>query len=343
MISIKINNKSFTFFETYQIDLRFNAISSSFSFSALFEPDNQTHRSLFKPLSFNLIEIFESGNLILTGYVVNNTFSDSSKPEKTSFSGYSKTGLLEDCTIPQSIYPIQFENLSLIEIARKLCDPFGISVIVDPIVQSEVDTVFASESAKETDTIKKYLASLCNQKNLVLSHNSRGNLLITRIKADVLPVQFFNSTSANTEMNLTTNGQGMFSESLVMKQAGIITDNAGEELINNPFITRFRSSTTIQSSGTDNDTKFAAENILSKQLQNIKLTIQTDDIKFDNGNLLKPNMVITVQSDKLFLFKRTKFFIESVNLTGNKDSDTASLTCVIPEVYTKQTPINIFD
>jgi prophage tail gpP-like protein len=340
MITIKINRKEYTFFETYSIDLHFNAISSSFTFTALFEPDSKVHRDLFKPLSFPLIEIFESGKLILTGYIVNNKFNKSAKSKSIPISGYSKTGLLEDCKIPQSVYPIQFENLSLVEIANKLCNPYGINVIVDSSVTEEANAIFDIEAAKETDTVKAYLASLCNQKNLSLSHNEKGDLLITRVKANSNPVQFYKNY---TNATLDTNGQGMFSEVLVMKQSGIDTDNAGEQVIANPFITRFRSSTVIQSSGTDNDTELVAKNVLSKQLQNISLSLNTDKITFDNGDLIRPNNIITIQDNELYLFRRTKFFIESVTLRGDKNSDTASLKCVLPEVYTKETPVNIFE
>mgnify|MGYP003149108039 CR=1 FL=1 len=343
MITIKVNGVNFNFFENFSIDLRFDAIASSFSFDAVFDINNSLHRSLFKPLSYALTQIYYNGRLILTGYIINHTFPDSASPEKASFSGYSKTGLLEDCTIPESVYPIQFEEISLRNICEKLVAPFGLAVFVDSAVGQEVTKTIKVEAAKENDTVKKYLSSICNQKNIIITHDEKGNLVLTKAKANQQPVQFFNPSSNNTQMTLTTNGQSMYSESLVMRQASIDTENAGQSTVSNPFVPLFRSFTSIQSSGTDNDTNAAANNVLSKQLKNIKLSIKSDDITFDNGELIKPNNIITVQNSEIYLFDRTKFFIESVNLKGDKDKNIATLNCVIPEVYNKEVPKNIFE
>ena len=61
-----------------------------------------------------------------------------------------------------------------------------------------------------------------------------------------------------------------------------------------------------------------------------------------NEKIIRPNKIITVQNPKLYLFKKTRFFIESVELTGNEKQTSAVLTCFLPEVYDSKTPKNIF-
>lgn len=345
MITIKVNGTNFDFFDSYDIGLRFDTIASTFSFNAVFDSQNSLHRSLFKPLSYSDVQIYWNGGLILTGVMINTSFSDSAKYETAKISGYSKTGILEDCTIAQESYPLDFEKLTLLEIATKLCDPFGITVVTD--LSSEdlniANLEIKSDSAKETQTVKSYLSSLCNQRNLILTHNEKGQLLITKVKARSNPVQHFvPESNPSTKMTIAVNGQAMFSETLVMKQASVDTDNAGQSTVTNPLVSTRRTTTAIQSSGTDNDTEKAANNLLSKQLKNIKLTINCDRNTFDNGNLFKPNNVITVQNDEIYLFNRAYFFIEVVTLKGSNKENVAGLTCVLPEVYTKEQPKNIF-
>ena len=342
MITVKINKKSYSFFSSYEIGLRFDSIASTFSLSAFFEPDNSDHKKIFKPLSFNTVEIFHNGKIILTGYIVNVSFGSSSIKELITISGYSKSGVLEDCSIPKSVYPIQFEGLTLAQIATKVCEPFGISVLIDSSVSSEANEVLSLDGAKETDTVKQYLVNLCNQKNLILSHNEFGNVIITRTKADQKPIQSFTDQSNAVSMSLDTKGQKMFSENFVMGQAGIDTNNAAEASVSNPYINILRSSTTLQTSGTDNDSESVASDILAKQLRGINLVMEFDNILFSNNSLFVPNKVINVINKEIYLYNVTKFFIESVTLRGDSDSETGILNCVLPEVYNKQIPTNIF-
>ena len=345
MITIKVNGTNFEFFDSYDIALRFDTIASTFSFNAVFDSQNALHRSLFKPLSYSSVEIYWNGGLILSGVMINASFSDSSTYESVKISGYSKTGILEDCAIAQESYPLDFEKLTLLEIATKLCSPFGISVVTDLSSEdlSIANMEIKSDSAKETETVKSYLSSLCNQRNLILTHNEQGQLLITKVKASTNPVQHFSDkVNPATKMVLAVNGQAMFSEILVMKQASVDTENAGQATVNNPLVSVKRTTTEIQSSGTDNDTEKVANNLLSKQLKNIKLNINCDRNTFNNGSLFKPNKVITVQNDEIYLFNRAYFFIESVTLKGSNKENVANLSCVLPEVYTKEKPTNIF-
>ena len=56
-VRIKINGKSYDNLDNINLVLTFDAIASTFSFDAYFDPTNQFHRELFKPLSFHLVEI----------------------------------------------------------------------------------------------------------------------------------------------------------------------------------------------------------------------------------------------------------------------------------------------
>ena len=46
---------------------------------------------------------------------------------------------------------------------------------------------------------------------------------------------------------------------------------------------------------------------------------------------------------ELYIYKRTRLFIESVAYTGNEKINTCIITLVLPSVYDDSTPINIFN
>jgi len=112
--------------------------------------------------------------------------------------------------------------------------------------------------------------------------------------------------------------------------------------------TAYRPTSFIKRTGEQNALTVNAE--LAKELKAIQLKIYIKGwqlpVKQANGEtkyiLFQPNTYITVKDDECFLFKKTKFFIESVAFTGNAASDTCVLNCVVPEVYNGQPPVNIF-
>lgn len=339
-MNIKINGVDIAFFNNFTLNLKYDSVASTFSFNAIYDPGNKSTAFLFKPLSYNEIEIFHQGELFLTGTILNHTFS--SKPQKTaaSFSGKSLPGILEDCEIPIEAYPLQSDNKSLKEIAQKLVNAFNIRMVIDPSVSSLMDEVFEKSVAKETQSPKDYLASLCSQKNIILSHTAKGELLFTRAKI-TKPIINFQDKQDNTEMGLSINGQGIFSQTTILRQSSVDGGNAGQGKINNPLISRYRPKIQSQSSGTDNDTAKVARNALSAQMKNIKLKVNIDRWIIENA-ILKPNKIITAISQELFLDKKTEFFIESIDYIGDHQKNTMALACVLPQVYNQDSFKNIF-
>ena len=62
---LKVNNKKFDFFNDVNVSMRYDAVASSFGFSAFFDAESDEHKRLFKPLTFSKVEIEHNGELIL--------------------------------------------------------------------------------------------------------------------------------------------------------------------------------------------------------------------------------------------------------------------------------------
>lgn len=340
---LKIKGKRVEYFSKFSLTLRYDSVASAFSFTFAFNPDNQDHRDLFKPLTYPQVTLEHNDELLITGTILSHTFQRTAKAQLAAFAGYSTPGVLEDCDIPTSIYPLQSDGLSLRQIATKLLKPFGIKMSVDPLVSAKMDQVFTKSTAGDSQSIKSYLTELAAQKNIVISHNGKGELLFTIANTDGKPLIDYQDGAPFTSITLSTNGQAMHSDITVQKQADPDSNNASEGTIKNPFVvTAFRPKVVRQTSGTDNNVSDADKNALAEELKNIKLTIVTDRWEVD-GKILKPNNLISVQSPENYLFKRTIFFIESITFDGDNVSTIATLNCVLPEVYNGKTPKNIFD
>ena len=102
-MKIRINNKKYFSFNNFSVQLNLDAVASSFSFIAKFDPDNADHKILFKPYSFPKIEVFKSDDtLLLTGVIVTHEFNSTAKPDLVKVSGYSTGGILEDVRVKTS-------------------------------------------------------------------------------------------------------------------------------------------------------------------------------------------------------------------------------------------------
>lgn len=349
-LHLKVNdrfvNRDVKFFNDFKINLKHNSVGSTFGFGFLFDPNNPEHKELACVSHFHEVQMFEGDTLLLTGNITGNGFKAGPTVSMASFGGYSKPGVLDDCNIPPSSYPLQFDGMSLEQIARKLIKPFKLDMVIDASVQSRMSKSFKTSTASSSGSIKDYLSDLASQKNIILSHDTLGRLLFTESKTKLKPILDFDLTKATPSgmtFELNYNGQGMHSHITVMKQASLDGGNAGEETIRNPYVigSYYRPRVSQQSSGDDNDTTLASKRALSNELRNITLKITTNTM-FVNGVLMLPNNVITIYAPSLFIYTKTNFFIESIDFEGDNSKSIATINCVLPEVYNNETPISIY-
>jgi prophage tail gpP-like protein len=338
--------RRFDFFNDVRLSLRYDSVASAFSFSFYFNPENPEHVSLVKPTSWQLAKIYQDGELLLTGFILGIQFGMDATRRLVSISGYSIPGVLEDSQIPTTAYPLQSDNLTLNQIVDKILLPFQIKKAVDDSVASLMDVPYKKTTANATQSVKDYFTELCKQRNIIMSHTAGGRLLFTSAKTSQNPIAHFDGGIGNTEITHTFNGQALHSPITVLRQADKDGGNAGEFTLTNPYIpastTAFRPKVIVQSSGDSNDTEKACRNALAAELKSIQLKVSITSW-YINGQLAKPNSIITIQSEDLFLNKKTKVFIESVDFAGNEKSQTATLNCVLPECYSLDYPKNIYE
>jgi prophage tail gpP-like protein len=269
-----------------------------------------------------------------------------------TISGYSKPGWFEDCNIPPSIYPLQSDGVSLLNIAKKITAPwnettkYGIGIIVDPSVTDRVNKVITKSTAGETSTIAEYLRELAQQKKVIISHDEKGNLVFTQANTDrspILTLDFKSGLIPGTEYSLSFDGQSIHSDITIIRQASVDGGNAGQFTIKNPYCpVAYRPKVVNQTSGDDVDTSEVAGRELSKELENISLTIKIDRW-FIDGKIIKPNNMIKVLAPELYIYNMSDFFIRQIDYSGNERERTATLNCVLPEVVDFKSRKSIFE
>jgi len=337
-MKIKINNNFYDFFDDVVISKSLDKVASTFVFKSRFNPDNKLHQELFKPLSFNKVEIYDDNDkLLFTGFSINNTFTSKSVRELQSISGYSLPGILEDVTIPTDKYPLEKNNLSLNNIIKQLVGIFGIKHVIDPEVSRDINLIYETTVAQPSESIKSYISKLASQRNIIMSHNTKGELYFFRLNINSRARYFFNETNS-LSMSLSVNGQGLHSNISVIRQPSFDNnDLTPEDKVSNSLVGKYKPYVKVLSSGTDTDTKKAANNILAGELKNISLTIEFDKyIELDLGD------IVEVQNKEVYLYNRSRMVVSLITHSVSNESNKTTIGLVIPESFTGENPKNIF-
>ncbi len=332
--------QAINFFSQIKLNLKYDALSSAFQFDYLFDASRADHLEVAGITHYHEAHVYwQSSNggpkqRVLTGLVCNQNFVDAPAPELLSIGGYSKPGLLEDCDIPVDI-PLESNGLKLSAIIQRICDAFLLKLVViapragEIIIQKPPQEKNADDRAegdvkkttsKTSENAASYMKKLCLQKNVVLTHSAMGELVVKTANTEGSPVLILDADESPKQgyqrMNLNVDGNSMFRFYSVVRQADDEGGNESSITIKNPLspvagVPRFKVET--QSSGSD-----------------LTISIVTETA---SAQLILPDNTIHIKNKKLNLFKLTKWFIETVEVTQTPESTTQVLTCVLPWVY----------
>lgn len=354
-MTITIDGKIISYFTAGSINLKLDSIASTFEFASHWEAQNKDHQEVFKPLQYKEVTVYNTAErLIFTGTILNHRFKSDKGRNLVIISGYSKCGILEDVTIPPKFYPLESTNSSLEDIAIKLCGYFGIKVLIteqarsiehkDPKIKkiffsnkaifkklkAKSKQVFGRTSLGSTETVKNYLAKLCGQKNIILSHNQYGDVIMFQPDYDQKPRYSF--TKGNSlSMSADFNGQELHSEINIVRQPS--DDNEGVSTVDravNTLVNKYRPTTKILSSGEDTQIKEAAKNELANELRAIEVTVEVQGLLDE----IYPGEIVNVHNHWIYSYAYNRFMVNSIVLKFDEKSDTTTLNLLVPEAFT---------
>jgi prophage tail gpP-like protein len=204
---LKINNQNITFWNSFTLHLKYDSVADAFAFVFYFDPNNALHKQLFRPLQYQVVQIFEGNELLITGTVLNTHFENSAEKKLAKLEGYSISGIIEDCQVTNATGDIAataadgpapapndaVKPASLIfgegtafdtlyNVAQKLIAPFNLQMYVNPDIAADMNAPLPPlTTISEDKTIKEILQELCLSKNITISHDQYGVLLFDRI------------------------------------------------------------------------------------------------------------------------------------------------------------------
>lgn len=352
-ISDRFKNRRVSYFNDVSVKLKYDAVSSTFQLNYYFDPNNIEHKELSCVGHYHECTLHnDNDELILTGTILSIRFTSEAKKTLVSISGYSLPGVFEDCEIPPydrngAEVPgyLQSDSLLLKDIVQKYADLFQIGVVIHPLAMQDMLSQYTQSDGKATQSVKSYFTELVSQKNIIISHDQFGRIVFTKPVRTKPIFHFETDNLPATKMALSFNGQGMHTYYLAMAQEDIEDGAQANQssLVLNPYIPNrrnvFRPKVATMSSKSDEDldTEKAALNLRARELKALTLTIEMDRWEL-NGKIVRPGVEISVTNPEIYLYRKTEWFVESVDLDGDTEKQTAVLTCVPPEAYTGGEP-----
>lgn len=374
------------FFDDISISLKFDSVTSTFSFKMFFDPDDATLAELTAVSHIHECQIFyvhdqpgtyatkelngkpffeyTTDELIITGFMLNQLTSNAARPGFIEIGGYSKAGILGKCDFPKAAFPLQSDGLTFRQIINQKVIPYFSNAASGGFKfyfkSSRADSVFdnpdadlssviaAAESdddanpydkttGAESKNILSYLKELAIQKNLVLSTDIFGNLIVNFAYTGNNYLFEIGTGTAKAipfiDIACNYNGEGLHSQIEVIRQADKNGDNEAYAIIYNPLVpVVFMPRVVKMSSGQNIDVNKVAESELGTELKNIPLKISLPS-PVANKKFIMPNNTIRVQDRRSYLYQPSKWFIEEVAYRKNAKEDVCEVTAVLPGVY----------
>lgn len=219
-----------------------------------------------------------------------------------------------------------------------MIQPFNLKAIFDSSVSKESSKKYKKSTLDPDAKVGDYICKLAAQRNVLISHNEKGELLFFRPKSTGTPKQFYNQENC-LEMSFEINGQELHSQLSVLKQPSKESENLTlSDSATNPMVKAFRPAVRKLTKGEDGDTMESAKNFMANEMNAIKLSISLnrwDDLKLAD--------LVEVENPRIRLNKRTKFLISAINLNETATSKTMELNLALPETFTGEAPKNIFE
>lgn len=177
---LKINGRQFDTWKSINAQRSIAQIAGTFSFTTSNRFAGDVARWGFTTGDSCTVSIGD--NTILTGYLDDIDDGYSLNTHDVTFTGRDKTEDLVDCAYDTFTLGSQLKNLTVLQIIKKLCDPFGISVEVD-------DSTVKAELSKEKvpvynieigDKVYSMISTLCQQYAILPITTGDGKLRLTR-------------------------------------------------------------------------------------------------------------------------------------------------------------------
>lgn len=307
------------------------------SLSGPFDHERPEVRRAFQPLTFPAVTVRVGDELVLTGYVKDVEPNVDAGMSSVGVTAYSVAAELAEITAAPDLMPLEFNGLDLRQIAQRLVTP---SIGLDVIFYSPPGAAFGRVRAEPDSPIHSFLVDLAIQRGFVLTDHPLGN---ATFRAETLP----GAPVARLEGQPLGKVRPHFDPgnwfSTVTGRAARKGGKAGSRYTEpNPLYRAGhpRHYTMRVGDCESGDVPKTAAATIGRMVASV-VTITVEDLptwRDPSGRLWEPNTTLTLLAPEAMIYRETELLIRAVSLKQTPESETATLSLVMPGCFGGQLP-----
>lgn len=311
-IAVYVDGKLFSGFTGYRIIMPVDSFDT-FSFSAPFDDIKDVIRAAFKPFSYKLCTVYYDKELIFAGRLLTTAPEVSPNSKTITIQGYPLCGVLNDCCLPETMYPPEYDGLTVVQIAEHAASAFGVQVQCD----NPPGEVFTDVGYEPGEKILAFIKKLSEQRGLLFTNTPSGGLLFWVPKNEPVSATFKEGSLPFVSCKPTFSEQTMFSHITGFSKVEGDTDPESftyenQYLIKNNVLRPYSFVVEDAESGTlEGSVKAAAGRMFASSVAYSLIVIGHRDA---NGALYRKNMTVSVLAPGAMIYNETKLQVDQVEL-----------------------------
>lgn len=313
---------------------------SVLSFGAPFEPERERFRDDFRPFSFHPLDVSVGGEPFFTGTLVDVDPSADPGRRSVGVSAYARPGVLDDCHMPPSSWPLEFNGLDLRSIATRVCEPWGIGVAVEG---GSVGAVFPRVAMEPDAKPYAFLGDLARQRGFVLSDTPDGRLLLRRSATSTAPVV---ATLEEGVPPVVGVGVAFSPREYFSEITGVGAARAGRagasSTVRNPHASVLRPRVYKPDDAEAGDVPSASAAQLGRMFgAAVSYEVPMPTWRTPGGELWAPNQVVELLAPGAMVYRTTRLIVRTVTYKRDAGVQSSVLGLVLPGVFTGEAPAEV--
>lgn len=334
-VSVRIGGQLFTDWEAATIVRAVDSVDT-LELVSPFDPADPVARARFRPFTFSPTDVLIGGRPFFTGTRVGVTPRLTTGARTMAASSYALPGVLGDCTMPASAYPIEYNGLNLAQIAARVCRPFGVAVdfTVDPGPR------FEQVACRPGERVLDFLSGLAKQRGIVIGSTRTGRLAFRRSASRGRPV----ANLVEGELPVLSvvpafDPQQYYSDVTGLAPVGV--GSAGSQhTVRNPRLRgTLRPITFTVTDAEDGTIVQAVQAKAGRMFANmVAYTVRLCTWRDPSGALWAPNTTVNLRAPGAMVYTNYEMEIRSVRFTRDVDSEVAELNLILPGSFAGRIP-----
>jgi prophage tail gpP-like protein len=334
-IVVSIDQQRWNFWEQIEIQRSIDNFSTV-SFTSDFEPDQQLFRDTFRPFTYKDLDVVVDNDPLFRGQLLEVSPSEDPSVRQVECAGYSLPAQLADSTPPESEFPIEFNNVTLRQIATRLAEPFGIPITVE----GSDGTAFRRVKIKPDQTIYDFLVKLAKQRSLIITDTPIGQLRFYQsIDTGVPVVKLREGEQPLQRVAATFNPQTYYSEITGFARTKAASRGSRYTVTNPKLTNATRTLSFIADDVKAPDLPTAVQAKMGRMFGNmVSYVIEVPTWRDPSGALWEPNTLISLEAPGAMIYNETTFLVRDVILSQDAQQTGARIGLVLPGAFSGKIP-----